>query len=104
VVIEGPEGPQTAVPNAALQKAVARAHYWNERLVEGETLSIRAVARAEGLSARYVRRILPLAFLAPDIIDAILDGTQSPSLSVAGLSNELPLDWDEQRKRYGFQG
>ena len=104
LVIDGPERPQTATPNAALQKAVARGYFWNQKLVEGEIPSIRSIARKEGLSARYVRRILPLAFLAPDFIDAILDGTQPSSLSVAGLSDELPLDWDEQRERYGFQG
>ena len=48
---------------------------------------------------RYLRRLIRLAFLAPDIQDAILAGTQPPELRLADLiRNPIPLDWDTQRR------
>ena len=43
-------------------------------------------------------RLLPLAWLAPDIVEAILDGHQSKHLTVQRLMAKLPIDWVEQRK------
>lgn len=58
---------------------------------------------ARGLGDPYLRRIAGLAFLAPDIQQAILSGRQPPGLSVKRLADdELPLDWQEQRTRFGF--
>ena len=55
-----------------------------------------------GYSKRYVRRLLPLAFLAPDIIHAILEGSQPPHLKLADLlDTDLPLCWPLQRKKLG---
>jgi hypothetical protein len=55
-----------------------------------------------GYSKRYTRRLLPLAFLAPDIIQAILEGTQPPRLKLADLlDTNLPLSWAQQRKILG---
>jgi hypothetical protein len=52
-----------------------------------------------------VSRILPLAFLAPDIVEAILDGRQPPELTAARLKRmrDLPLDWQQQRRYLGFE-
>jgi site-specific DNA recombinase len=94
-------GGRTATPNAVLIKAVARAHVWHERLLSGKAPSLRAVAREHGVTPRYVRRILRCAFLAPDLVEAILQGYQSPGLTLAGLCHALPLDWAEQRKEIG---
>ena len=53
---------------------------------------------AHGCSERYIRKILPLAYLAPDITEAILHGTQSPTLELKHLvGGKLPLSWNEQR-------
>jgi hypothetical protein len=50
-----------------------------------------------------VRKLVPLAYLAPDIMEAILDGRQPATLELQHLTNrEIPLDWAEQRKLYGF--
>ena len=94
-------GERTATPNAVLIKAVARAHVWYERLLSGEAPSLRALAREHGVTPRYVGRILRCAFLAPDLVEAILHGRQPPELTLAGLCHTLPLDWAEQRKEIG---
>lgn len=94
-------GERPARPNAVLIKAVARAHVWYARLLSGEATSLRAIAREHGVTPRYVRRILRCAFLAPDLVEAILQGRQSPELTLAGLCHTLPLDWAEQHKALG---
>jgi site-specific DNA recombinase len=89
-------------PNPTLIKALARAHSWVARLLSGEASSIRAIAQAERLTGRYVARIIPLAFLAPDITEAILEGGQPQDLTLAKLCQCLPLAWPEQRRTLGF--
>lgn len=86
-----------------LLKAVARAHDWSKRLLDGNALSQSDLARQLGMNHRYVDRVLQCAFLAPDIVDAILDGRQPPDLSVDKLTRNLPLDWAEQRRQLGFR-
>ena len=83
-------------------KALARAHSWVARLLSGQASSIRAIAQAERLTGRYVARIIPLAFLAPDITEAILEGSQPQDLTLAKLCQRLPLAWPEQRRTLGF--
>jgi hypothetical protein len=89
-------------PNAALIKALTRAHTWKAQLTSGEAISIRAIAAQEGLAERYVSRILRLAFLAPDIAEAILDGRQPADLELDGFMKGIPLSWPEQRETFGF--
>ena len=60
------------------------------------------LANQAGLNERYVSRILECAFLAPDIVEAILAGRQPSGLTVRKLWNKLPMDWVEQRKHLGF--
>jgi hypothetical protein len=43
-------------------------------------------------------RVLRLTLLAPDIVDAILDGRQGPEVTLSNLLDPFPLDWDEQRR------
>jgi site-specific DNA recombinase len=87
----------------ALVKAVARGRLWFEQLAAGEMTSLEAIADRERVSARYVSRLLPLAFLAPDIVDQILQGRHPADLSAARLTNrlDLPLDWAHQRELIG---
>ena len=89
--------------DAALLKAVARGRLWFEQLAAGEVSSLQAIADRQRVSQRYVSRLLPLAFLAPDIVERIMQGRQPVVLSAARLTNEfqLPLDWAEQRELLG---
>jgi hypothetical protein len=86
----------------SLIKAVARGYVWYERLVSGEVTSLRAIAKELRVNERYVSRILRCAFLAPDIVEAILEGRQPPQLTVEKLRLGAPLLWAEQRASFGF--
>ena len=96
------DGEVVGKPAPALLKTIARAHDWRERMVDGSLHNGRSIAGRSGLNQRYVRRVLQCAFLAPDIVEAILDGRQPPNLTVRKLWRDLPTDWAEQRKRLGF--
>ena len=88
----------------ALVKAVVRAHEWFERLKNGDAQSVRDIAKAEGLTGSYVTRVLRLVFLAPDIVQAVLDGRHPVELTADRLllREDLPLDWRDQRQRLGI--
>ncbi|MEO1467855.1 MAG: recombinase family protein, partial [Pseudomonadota bacterium] len=95
-----------SAPDAALIALLAEAHEAMDALRTGNHPSIRALARALGRENRRVARSLPLAFLAPDIVEAIIEGRQPPSLTASTLLklDDLPLSWPEQRCRLGFDG
>ncbi len=94
----------TGKPDPALIKVMARAHRWFHEIASGQQASLNQVAAAEGVSNRYVARLLPLAFLAPDIVEAILDGTQPVDLTAETLTRlpDLPVSWADQRALLGF--
>ncbi|MGE3511453.1 MAG: recombinase family protein [Vicinamibacterales bacterium] len=91
-----------ARPNAALLRALGRAHAWKRKLFADEGSSIRTIAKEEGVTDRYISRIMRLAFLAPDIVEAILEGHQPADLELERLLKGVPLEWGEQRRRFGF--
>lgn len=86
--------PVKAVP--ALIKAIGRAHEWVRLIVAGEYKDQRAIAAATGLNERYVSRIIQCAFLAPEIVEAIVKGRQAPEITLATLLDKVPLSWAEQ--------
>lgn len=93
-------GNYVAAPDPALIRILSAAHGWADDLHGGASLS--SIAKKHGLSDAYIRTRLPFAFLAPDLQDAILEGRQPPDLTVAKLLREgIPLDWAEQRHRFG---
>ncbi len=67
---------------------------------------MRTLAERNGSHESDISRILPLAFLAPDIVEAILDGRQPVELTAESLKRlpALPTDWDAQRRLLGFSG
>jgi site-specific DNA recombinase len=100
-----PSGTGTQMPTRPalpLIKAVARVHRWPESIMRGEFQSRQSIAQFAGVDQRYAGRILQFAFLAPDIVEAILEGRQPADLTVERLLRGLPLAWAEQRKRLGF--
>jgi site-specific DNA recombinase len=83
-------------------KALARGRQWYEWIVAGDVSGRRSIAEKLGLDERYVGRVLECAFLAPDIVEAILDGRQPADLTFRKLTHGLPLSWIEQRRELGF--
>jgi site-specific DNA recombinase len=92
----------TQAPASSLFKALARGRQWYEWIVAGEVSGRRSIAQRLGLNERYVGRVLECAFLAPDIVEAILDGRQPPDLTFKKLTHGLPPSWSEQRWELGF--
>jgi hypothetical protein len=87
-----------------LINAVTTANAWFTALMSGEAESVRALADRHCVDKGDVSRILPLAFLAPDIVDAILNGRQPMDLTAYRLKRlrDLPPLWEDQRRLLGF--
>ncbi|MCC2651051.1 MAG: hypothetical protein K0Q60_1206 [Microvirga sp.] len=85
-----------------LVKALVRAHRWRRRIGTGQARSITDLAELEGVTDAYVCRLLPLTCLAPDIVEAILDGRQPKGLRLAELLGNRPVAWEEQRNAWSF--
>ena len=81
----------------AMVKAIARAFRWREMLEEGKYATIVELSGKERINESYVSRLLRLTLLAPDIIEAILDGSQPPTLTLARLMRQVPVSWRGQR-------
>ena len=102
VVLNAAHAPSRKVPN--LIKLIARSADWFEKLQSGGTSSLEEIAKRERMSASDVSRYLPLAFLAPDIVESIAKGRQPIELNVQRLKrlSPLPIEWDEQRRLLGY--
>ena len=79
-----------------LIKAVARAFRWRRMLETGRFATINELAAAEKINSSYVSRVLRLTLLAPDIVEAILDGRQPNETSLQTLFAPSPTYWGEQ--------
>ncbi len=90
--------PTRPQPDGTLVKAIARAWRWQKLLDRGLYGSVREIAEAERISKSYVSRILRLALLAPDIVEAILAGTADQRVMLDRLEKPLPMGWEEQRR------
>jgi len=78
-------------------KALARAFRWKRLLESARYATISEIAAAEKIDRGYVGSILRLTLLAPDIVQAILDGRQPDGLALSDLLKPFPLDWKHQR-------
>ncbi len=88
-------------PDNALVKALARAFRWKRMLDSGEFATIAELAAHEKIAAPYLTRTMQLAQLAPDLVEAILDGRQPRSLTLESLRQPLPEHWTEQKRLLG---
>ena len=98
-LIVGDHNRSAAIVDLSLLKAVARAHRWFDEISTGKAGSLAAIAAREGLAVRYVGRLIRLAFLAPEIVESIVEGRQPTTLTAEALTRriELPLSWCSQR-------
>jgi len=93
--------PIRAEARARLLTATAIGRSWLDQLVKGDVPDLAAIATRENRSERSVRMILSLAFLAPDIVKAAIEGTLPRGHGLSTLT-DLPMDWVEQRKVVGL--
>jgi hypothetical protein len=94
---EGSTHPRRA--DSALVKALARAFRWKCVLESGEFATIAELAEREGIAPSYMTRVMRLTLLAPDIVEAILDGR--PRSGLAELLDRFPAEWSTQREHFG---
>ena len=94
---------RTQVDNA-LVKAIARAFRWRKLLEGGTHATINELASAERINPSYVSRLLRITLLAPDIVEAILDGRQPRTLRLSDLMDDMPFEWRLQREISGVTG
>ena len=103
VTPDGVKVPQRRpAPDQTIIKALVRAHRWRRQIESGRAKSITDLAEQEGVTDAYVCRLLPLTCLAPDIVEAILDGRQPKGLRLAEVLGNGPLIWTTQRESVGF--
>ncbi len=82
-------------------KALARAFRWKRMLESGEFATITELAEREGIAPSYMTRVMRLTLLAPGIIEAILEGTQGPEVTLVRVLGPLPVEWTGQIAEFG---
>ena len=103
MLVDGPDSENE--PDPSLLRLIARAHDIQDRLCHDTDLTVRDIAREEGITSAYIYTLLRLRWLAPDITTAIVNGRQPLQLSAKFLmlrASRLPIDWAEQRTLLGF--
>jgi hypothetical protein len=90
------EAPIRSRADPAMLKALARAFRWKRMLEMGRFASISEIAASERIDRGYVGTLLRLTLLAPDIVEAILDGRQPSDLGLPRLLKPFPIEWERQ--------
>jgi len=104
MVVDGTDPFAVVKPDPRLIKLVVRARRFNTTLVQSDGVAFAALALREGVSRSYFTRVVRLSYLAPDITQAILEGSQPRDLTAEKLlaHSRLPLAWYDQRAALGF--
>ena len=92
--------PQRKADNT-LVKALARAFRWKRMLESGDFTTIAELAEREGIAPSYMTRVLRLTLLAPDIVEAVLNGTQGPEVTLGRMLEPFPVEWVDQHASLG---
>ena len=102
-IVFGGKNPPEVNKDQNLIAAVKRSFRWWKLLTEEDGWSIQKLAERDDMDASDVTRFLPLAFLAPDIVEAILDGRQPEDLTLERLKTmgPFPMSWVEQARVLG---
>lgn len=91
------------MPNANLIKIIVKSHYWNELLLTGKVKNTKEIQKFEGHNDNsYIKQVLNLRFLSPEITEAILGGTQPRDLTAKRLFDLKTLNWQEQKEILSF--
>jgi site-specific DNA recombinase len=86
----------------SLLRAVGRGRLWLKQILEGEAKDAAVIAAREGRSQRSVQMMISLAFVAPDIIEAAVNGTLPRGVGLTRLMDLPPL-WSRQRQQLGLK-
>jgi hypothetical protein len=87
-------GPVPTRGDPALVKALARSHRWRRMIEAGEHGTVRELAKAEKVNETYISRALRLTLLAPDMVEAILDGRQPDGMTLPRLMEAVEVEWE----------
>ena len=98
VVVPAGVLPMPAQADVTLVKAIARAFRWRRMLETGRYATVKELAAAERINASYVCRMLRLTLLAPDIVEAILDGRQPEGMTLPELMKGVAVEWEGQHQ------
>jgi hypothetical protein len=86
---------------ATLVASIARARRWLNELITGAAASSETIAKREGCSTRKVNMMISLAFLAPDLVKAAVEGRLPHGIGVTRLT-DLPPEWSRQHEMLGL--
>ena len=92
----GPHGPRHT--DNTLIKALARAFRWKRMLELGDFASIAELAEHEKVAPSYMTRVMRMTLLAPQIVEAIVEGRQGPKMTLAGLLQPVALEWEQRHQ------
>ena len=95
----GPDNAEQPQPNPKLVALMLQARRWFADLSSGAMSSIADLAKSDGVDRAYISRLITVAFLAPDIVERIVTGDHSATLTPERLRKACPLPerWDDQR-------
>lgn len=82
--------------------ALGKAFSWQRMLDEGRYESPKELAEKEKVEVTHMYRVMRLTLLAPDIIEAVLNGKHPRTLTLQNVVRGFPISWQEQRKVFGF--
>jgi site-specific DNA recombinase len=106
ILLPGNVPPQHTLPirsetRATLVASIARGRRWLEELLSDRSASAGSIAKREGCSLRKVNMTISLAFLAPDLVKAAVEGRLPRGMGVARLC-DMPAEWSRQHQMLGF--
>ena len=96
---QGNPAPRATIDNTMV-KAIARAFRWQAMLENGTYGCLEAIGKTEKIAPSFVSRVIRLALLAPDIIEAILAGKQPAHLTLRDLMGAFPVEWEGQKGQF----
>ena len=81
-------------------KALARAFRWKQMLESGEFATIAELAEREGIAPSYMTRVIRLTLLAPELVEAIVNGHRGPKMTIPTVLSAFPAEWYEQKEYF----
>jgi hypothetical protein len=95
-----PAAPPRFNVDSVLVKALARGFRWRKLLDDGSYRTIKELAVKEKTDRSYIADVVRLTLLAPDLVEMILDGCQSPDWQLNRLRKPFPIEWQAQREAF----